>query len=115
MNIKCIKKGNWNILSENRNIIYGISIILIIIFHYFEDVLNSPNGINKEIHNIAVIYNVLFGSIGVEVFLFLSGIGLYFSLEKGRDVLKFYSKRIKRIIIPYVIIGLVYWGCADIW
>lgn len=115
MNTKCIKKGNWNILSENRNIIYGISIILIIIFHYFEDVLNSPSGINKEIHNIAVIYNVLFGSIGVEIFLFLSGIGLYFSLEKGRDVLKFYSKRIKRIIIPYVIIGLVYWGCVDIW
>lgn len=34
-------KTNWNVFSKNRDAIYGIAIISIIIFHFFEDVVSS--------------------------------------------------------------------------
>lgn len=46
-----------------------------------------------------------FGYIGVDMFLFLSGLGLYYSLSKdsreGRGILMWYWKRLKRIFVPY--------------
>lgn len=34
-------KTNWNAFSKNRDAIYGIAIISIMIFHFFEDVASS--------------------------------------------------------------------------
>ena len=34
-------KTNWNVFSKNRDAIYGVAIISIIIFHFFEDVASS--------------------------------------------------------------------------
>ena len=44
---------------------------------------------------------------GVDVFLFLSGFGLYYSGMKSYRSLKFYVKRFKRIFPPFVIILLL--------
>ena len=42
MNISVMNsKDNWNIFSKNRNAIYGVAIISIMIFHFFEDIANS--------------------------------------------------------------------------
>ena len=39
MNISVMNsKDNWNIFSKNRNAIYGVAIISIMIFHFFEDI-----------------------------------------------------------------------------
>ena len=35
---------NWKIFSENRDVIYGISIISIMIFHYVEDCILAGAG-----------------------------------------------------------------------
>ena len=34
-------KTNWNVFSKNRDAIYGVAMISIIIFHFFEDVASS--------------------------------------------------------------------------
>lgn len=34
-------KTNWNSFSKNRDAIYGVAIISILIFHFFEDVASS--------------------------------------------------------------------------
>lgn len=34
-------KTNWNVFSKNRDAIYGVAIISILIFHFFEDVASS--------------------------------------------------------------------------
>lgn len=34
--------NNWSVFSKERNTLYGISILSIIIFHYFED-LNASD------------------------------------------------------------------------
>lgn len=61
------------------------------------------------LYDIASVYNLIFGSIGVEIFLFLSGMGLFFSMRKNENVLCFYKKRLKRLSVPYVLIGGIYW------
>ena len=48
----------WGPISTYRNEIYGIAIISIIIFHYFEDVVGSIE-INKNLLLTANIYNLL--------------------------------------------------------
>jgi peptidoglycan/LPS O-acetylase OafA/YrhL len=52
-------------------------------------------------------------SVGVEVFLFLSGMGLYFSYTKNKDTGAFLRKRFIRVLIPYLIYGSVIWFITD--
>ena len=103
---------NWYLLSKYRKELFGLSIISIMIFHFFEDIQNSDT--TGAVVRIASLYNSFIGSIGVEIFIFLSGVGLYFSLNKNDSVLKFYRKRIKRVIIPYLLYGALFWIVKDI-
>ena len=54
------------------------------------------------------------GRGGVEIFLFLSGIGLYYSYSKNNDLKRFYKRRISRVIIPYFLIATPFWFVQDI-
>ena len=47
------------------------------------------------------------GFYGVDIFLFLSGLGVYFSLMKRPNVLRFYKARLVRILPAYVIVACV--------
>ena len=46
------------------------------------------------------------GDVGVDIFLFLSAIGLYFSMKKNENTLSFYRRRFVRIIPSYLIIAI---------
>lgn len=103
---------NWYILSRFRDELFGIAIISIMAFHYFEDVAHAkPGGILGE---TAFFYNAVFGSIGVEMFLFLSGMGLCFSMKKDPHAGDFYRKRLKRLLLPYAVCGLIFWSLRDL-
>lgn len=103
-------KYNWSCLSKYRNSIYGVSIILVILFHFFDRVRHL-NGIFAEISRL---YWILIGSVGVDIFLIMSGVSLFYSLKKNSNVLEFYIKRCKRIIVPYLIVGFIFWYIKDI-
>lgn len=47
-----------------------------------------------------------YGFAGVDIFLFVSGFGLFYSLDKGNSILIFYRKRLIRIFPTYYIIGI---------
>lgn len=113
---ECIEKSNplhLSVVSQYRNEIFGLSIIGIIIFHFCEAVLLTKNPAAAYAYDFANTYNQILSSSGVEVFLFLSGMGLFYSMKKNGNVLQFYSKRFKRVLIPYLIFGLVYWIVND--
>lgn len=103
---------DWSIISKYRDEIFGFTMISIVIFHFFENVLNSE--IIGTLHKVAQAYNISISSVGVEIFLFLSGMGLFFSMKKNNDVKLFYIKRLKRLLIPYLIIGGIFWFIKDI-
>lgn len=103
---------NWGLLSQYRDQLFGITILLIMIFHgrIFPALVEDP---------ILSAYLptrswVPAGSIGVDAFLFLSGMGLYHAMEQRPSLPAFYGRRLKRILIPYLIIGGLYWYFKDV-
>lgn len=105
-------KTNWNSFSKNRDAIYGVAIISILIFHFFEDVASS--NISGGGRFVGEIYNTFVGSVGVEFFVFLSGVGLYFSMTKDSRILCFFQKRLKKILPAYLIVTVPYWIAVDV-
>lgn len=97
----CLKL-ELNLFSEYRNSLMGIAIFLVLLCHA------RMNGVE-----LPEIFLNLFslGNWGVDVFLFLSGLGMYYSLNinKSLSLKKWYIRRLKRVLIPYLIIETPYW------
>lgn len=47
-----------------------------------------------------------FGFCGVDIFLFLSGMGLVYAIQKA-SLSAFYVRRIQRVIVPFVLMGIL--------
>lgn len=75
------------LILENRSFLMGIAMIMIIVYHLFCWVYNPIGQFN-------------IGYVGVDIFLFLSGLGLSYSFENN-PITKFYKNRIKRIYPIY--------------
>lgn len=94
----------WGLLSKYKGELYGFSILWIMIFHG----LNFKNtGLPKIFKFISGFLK--HGNCGVEVFLFLSGVYLYYSMRKDDNVLSFYKKRVLRVYLPVLVIDGFYW------
>lgn len=81
-------------VSTYRSELMGFAILWVIIFHSY---LNIP--ILNQLTRI--------GYGGVDIFLFLSGLGLVFSFNKEKKILTFYRKRFVRILPTYAFIVLI--------
>ncbi len=96
-----------DIVSKYRNPIYGVSIVWIMIFHAAGlDNVDYSFG-HESLNFLAEFINV--GNIGVDIFLFLSGVCLYFSFHKNPDIYAFIKKRFARLYVPAIVIFIAYW------
>lgn len=85
-----------SLVSKYRSSLMGIATIGIILCHA------APNGVNLP-PLLKSVFGI--GQLGVDVFFFLSGLGLFYSLSKPyNNVWEWYRKRYLRIIVPYLII-----------
>lgn len=75
----------------------GIAIFWVVLFHSRGEFTNPILEVIKRL-----------GFCGVDIFLFLSGIGIYYSLIDTRSRFDFYKKRILRIYPSYFIVLLFY-------
>ena len=94
---------NYNrikLLSKYRTQLMGLAMLLILIFHTGIDITNI--NIIRSLKDI--------GDVGVDIFLLLSGIGLYFSYTKDSDKIHFYKKRILRILPTFIPIAIVWYS-----
>lgn len=83
----------------------GLAIISIIIFHFSQDTKSADYNYTLPLQ---LFFNYVW-STGVDVFMLLSGMSIFYSLYKSYDIKSFYIKRFKRIIIPYLLVcGLGY-------
>lgn len=94
-------------ISKYRTELMGYAILGVLIAHMKTYCVVPDNFINKIIS--IVCYSVFTGG-----FVFLSGLGLFASMNKNWDVLKFYAKRLKRLLLPYWIISLPYFVFTDV-
>ncbi|MBQ9556281.1 MAG: acyltransferase [Muribaculaceae bacterium] len=87
--------------SKYRIQLMGVSIVAVMLFHAFGR------------------YSLFaWGTVGVEFFLVISAIGLYFSLSRDQRLLPFYGRRLMRILPAYLIVAIIYyllmdWGNLD--
>lgn len=89
-----------SLLSEYRSTLMGIAILGVMLFH---SVPWSGNFMNLE-HIIYSFARLIF----TEGFLFLSGLGLYYSYTHQPNTYVFYKKRIMRLLVPFMLIALPY-------
>lgn len=91
---------NWaRLISEKRSYIMGIATIMIVIFH------------GRFPHIFGTLHNVIdeFFWLGVEIFLFISGFGIHFALNKNpqQPLSSFYQKRLCRLLPTCILFGIV--------
>lgn len=96
----------WGLLSRYRAQVYGLAMLWIMFFHGLRPFMETA--LDKQ---LSFLFGVVArGSCGVDMFLFMSGICLYFSMQRQPDTKAFYQKRLVRIIVPLFLIDGVYWG-----
>lgn len=89
---------NLQDISKYRSELMGLATIMIIVCHSVPFGVQMPDILSR-------IFTL--GNLGVDVFLFLSGVGLYYSLSRVKvsdDLLTWYRKRFVRILLPYLVI-----------
>lgn len=88
--------------------LFGIAAIWIAVFHSTLDFDFSAYGIIPKIIGLGLMELKSLGKGGVEIFLFLSGMGLYFSYSKRPGKKEFYRKRALRLLLPSLIVSSVF-------
>lgn len=113
MDIKayCRERGCGRIanISKYRNEIYGVIALWIMLFH-------GANLGKVHLEKASVFLNdiLIFGNVGVDIFLFLSGIGCFFSYTKLQNPDQFYKNRFLKIAPAYFVFGGGYWIIFDL-
>lgn len=94
---------HWGLVSKYRSQLFGFAILWIMCMHSREFTPLLDDAILSQY----ILYDgiILVGGVGVDIFLFLSGVGLYYAQEKGPTLGQFYAKRYKRLLLPYLVIG----------
>ena len=90
------------LLSKYRAQLMGVAILMILFFHLPID-LPMP-----------VSYAKKACECGVDIFLMLSGFGLYNSLNKNSDVVQFYKRRASRLFPSYIPFIIVWFACTAV-
>lgn len=96
---------NLNTISKCRPELMGLSAIAILFCHASGNKVVMPS-------ILSTLFS--FGGYGVDMFLFLSGMGLWYSLKKAKDLQvgrwHWYSRRYKRLLVPYLIVSISYYS-----
>lgn len=90
-----------NLLSRYRGAVMGLAALWILMFHEWQALFAGGTAAAEVEYFIKRI-----GFCGVDIFLFLSGIGLTFAIGKT-NLPTFYYRRLKRIILPFLTMGIL--------
>ena len=93
-----MKLYHYNLMSRYRTHLMGLAMLWVIFFHS-----------SIIIHNPIIDFVKSIGYGGVDIFLMLSGLGLYYSYRKCSNPVSFYKRRVFRILPTYIPIVLGYY------
>lgn len=92
------------LISKNRSVIYAFAALWIAFFH---SAFTFESAFLTNVKN--------WGCCGVDIFLLVSGISLYFSMRKnGSGILSFYRRRLVRVLLPALTVSVLWFGYTDI-
>lgn len=84
-------------ISTHRQELMGIAVLFVVLFHGIVSSGSAWFGLKRM------------GNIGVDIFLFLSGIGMWFALTKNNSIKHFYWQRFKRVYPTWFLLASVYY------
>ena len=84
---------------------YGIAAVMIVIFHMY-NIIPKPYSIPHIPFDFSPVTDHF--NFGVDVFLLLSGVSLYFSLIKKPELKDYAKARITRTLVPYLLLSFPY-------
>ena len=96
------------IISKHRNAIYGFAILWIVIFH--GSAINEVDYSFGQDYLVPLKCFIEMGNIGVDVFLFLSGVCLYFSFTRNPDIAAFFKRRFERLLPAAYLVFTGWWA-----
>lgn len=97
---------NLSVLSKHRNVIYGICALWIVGLHAVNNFGFWPNVSGLVLDVLKWFFTK---SYGVDVFVFLSGISLYYSFDNDSSYTTFIQKRLRRILPALLLTYGVKW------
>lgn len=102
---------SFSAISKFRSEIMGFACLWVVLHHF-----------QGDFSSLFLKRLSVYGNAGVDIFLFLSGISLYFAFQKKEPLSKFYEKRVVRLLLPYLFICVpfyiwksVYLGEGNLW
>lgn len=104
--------GMLDAISRYRGAVMGFAALWILYFHEWVNVfdMSTPIGFTES-------FLKRIGFCGVDIFFFLSGMGLTYSIKKSK-LAGFYYRRIKRILLPFIAVAILrgileHWSLVD--
>lgn len=88
---------DWGCLSQHRGALMGVAILFIVLFHVSRPQGSSWYGLCRM------------GNVGVDIFLFLSGIGLWFAWDKKQSLSYYFRRRYSRIYPTWLIVASAFY------
>ncbi|WP_278819616.1 acyltransferase family protein, partial [Hoylesella nanceiensis] len=86
------------LISKYRTELMGIAMLLVVLFHGYVPQSSWFYGLKRM------------GNVGVDVFLFLSGIGLWFSWRSCPNLKHFYKQRFLRVYPTWLLLASCFYG-----
>lgn len=102
-----IKSFSWKDILNLRLEIFRFCAIWIVLFHIYSNI-----GISDFPGSSVLSLVIAVGNCSVDIFLFLSAIGLYHSMSKN-SVRTFYKNRVVRVMIPFVLVAIPFFIWFD--
>lgn len=97
---------SWKVLSKYRSELMGLACLWVMLHHNSFDWPKALYPLERF---------ALYGNLGVDIFLLLSGVGLYFAWQKKPKLGSFYARRLVRVLVPYAVLAIPYWAWRDLW
>lgn len=101
------KKIEINCISEIRGLLMGMATILVLLFH--SPLIDFGKIFTPSIATEILNFIKTIGNCGVDLFLFISSIGLYFSFSKN-NIKTFYKNRFLKIMPSLIFVNYIYFG-----
>ena len=98
----------YQLISKYRGQIMGAASVMIVLLHFVVELY-------PDLHISGISAILGRGNIGVDMFLLVSGMGLWFSMSKDSDAISFWKKRIHRVLIPALVLTFPYWLWYDLY
>lgn len=94
-------ENDFNLLIRYRKFLMGFASLWILVNHEWNPIFTV-----WPFHRIEDLIKTI-GFCGVDIFFFLSAVGLYYSIQKN-SLFQFYYHRIRRLIVPFLLTAILY-------